>query len=204
MLPIILASSSPYRRQLLERLHLPYQAQSPAIDETPYPGEAPEALAARLARGKAEALAGSHPGALIIGSDQVASIAGQLLDKPGNKNTARMQLQACSGQCVSFYTGLCLLNSTSGRLQQHVEPFRVHFRQLSNEEIDNYLDAEQPFDCAGSFKCEGLGIALFSALEGRDNTALVGLPLIALCDLLRKEGINPLATAPAPPSPITR
>jgi MAF protein len=187
--PLLLASSSPYRRALLQRLLLQFIWESPAIDETPLPGEQPEALVARLAEAKARALAEGHPGHLIIGSDQVAVLEGRILGKPGTPERARLQLGSASGKRVRFLTGLCLLDNRSGRASTVVEPFDVRFRVLQPEQIERYLEREQPFDCAGSFKAEGLGIALFEALEGRDPTALVGLPLIALVDLLAAAGV---------------
>lgn len=187
---LLLASSSRYRRDLLERLQLPFIWASPDIDESIRPGEPAAMLVARLAETKARALAATHPGHLIIGSDQVACLDGAILGKPGDLTNARRQLRAASGRAVRFLTGLCLLNSDSGRCQVMVEPFDVIFRPLSDEQIDRYLQREQPFDCAGSFKSEGLGIALFEALHGRDPNALIGLPLIALIDLLRAEGIE--------------
>jgi len=190
---LLLASSSPYRRELLSRLQLPFDCASPDIEETPQPGEAPETLAVRLAAGKARALAPTHPTSLIIGSDQVAALPdGTILSKPGNHEQATRQLQLSSGQCVQFFTGLALLDARTQTLKTHCERFNAHFRALSPEEIESYLRKEQPYDCAGSFKMEGLGITLFSSLEGRDPNSLVGLPLIALTDLLREFGINPL------------
>lgn len=195
--PLLLASSSPYRRQLLKRLGLPFEAASPDIDESPANNETAEQLAVRLARSKAETLAKAWPGHWIIGSDQVACLQdGTLLNKPGTHNHAVEQLGKSSGQRVSFMTGLALLDSTSGKLQTHCEHFHAHFRHLGMEEIENYLRAEQPYDCAGSFKMEGLGIALFRQLEGRDPNSLVGLPLIALTDMLRNWGLNPLLQPP--------
>jgi MAF protein len=190
---LLLASSSPYRRELLSRLRLPFDCASPDIDETPQAGEAPEMLAVRLAAGKARALAATHPTSLIIGSDQVAALPdGTILSKPGNHERATRQLRQSSGQCVQFFTGLALLDARTQTLKTHCERFDAHFRALSPEEIESYLRKEQPYDCAGSFKMEGLGITLFSSLEGRDPNSLVGLPLIALTDLLREFGINPL------------
>ncbi|WP_111495857.1 MULTISPECIES: Maf family protein [Marinobacter] len=194
--PLLLASSSPYRKALLERLRLPFTCASPDIDETPQPGERGEELALRLAEEKAAALAERHPGHLIIGSDQVAELAdGTLLAKPGSHETACRQLAACSGQSVLFLTGLALTDADSGNTWSLVEPFRVHFRDLSEEQIDQYLNVEQPYDCAGSFRMEGLGIALFRSFEGRDPNSLIGLPLIALIDLLAEQGIEPIAAA---------
>lgn len=195
---LLLASSSPYRRQLLERLGLPFTHASPDIDETPHPGEPPEALAVRLAADKANALATRFPGRIIIGSDQVAALPdGTLLNKPGNHAAASAQLARSSGQTVRFYTGLAVLDTRDDRLHSHCEPFDAHFRTLTHEEIEHYLRAEQPYDCAGSFKMEGLGIALFRALEGRDPNSLIGLPLIALIDILRDIGLNPLTRGQA-------
>lgn len=191
--PVLLASSSPYRRQLLARLGLTFEAASPEIDESPLNHETAEQLATRLARSKAEALANEWPGHWIIGSDQVACLEDDtLLNKPGDHQRAVQQLARSSGQRVSFMTGLALLDANSGNIQTHCEHFHAHFRQLSLQEIEYYLQAEQPYDCAGSFKMEGLGIALFSRLEGRDPNSLVGLPLIALTDMLRNWGLNPL------------
>lgn len=195
--PLLLASSSPYRRDLLKRLGLPFDSASPDIDESPANNETAEQLATRLAQRKAEALAKAWPDHWIIGSDQVACLEdGTLLNKPGNHERAVQQLNRSSGQRVSFMTGLALLDSGSGKIQTHCEHFHAHFRSLSLEEIENYLHTEQPYDCAGSFKMEGLGIALFHQLEGRDPNSLVGLPLIALNDMLRNWGLNPLLQPP--------
>lgn len=194
--PLLLASSSPYRKALLERLRIPFTCASPDIDETPQPGETGEELAVRLAEEKAAALAERYPGHLIIGSDQVAELAnGTLLAKPGNHERACRQLAACSGQSVLFLTGLTLMDTDTGSAWSVCEPFRVHFRELDAEDIDQYLSVEQPYDCAGSFRMEGLGIALFKSFEGRDPNSLVGLPLIALVDLLKEQKIHPLALA---------
>ncbi len=192
MLPIILASSSLYRRELLQRLQLPFEWVSPAVDETPHPLEAPAALAERLACAKAAALAQRYPRHLIIGSDQVASLDGMLLGKPGDFATASRQLLACSGRRVEFATGLCLLNSSDHSRQSLVESFNVVFRRLEAAQIESYLHREQPFDCAGSFKVEGLGIALFERLEGDDPNSLVGLPLIRLVAMLENAGVRVL------------
>lgn len=198
-LPILLASSSPYRRELLSRLELPFECASPDIDETPTPGESAEALALRLAEQKARALATTHRNHWIIGSDQVACLPdGTLLNKPENHVAATHQLARSSGQHVQFLTGLTLLNSETGDIQRLCEPFSVHFRDLLPEEIETYLRKEQPYDCAGSFRMEGLGIALFDKLEGRDPNSLIGLPLIALIDMLRAWDRNPLLP-PEPP-----
>jgi MAF protein len=188
--PLLLASSSPYRRALLERLQLPFIWASPSVDESPLPGEEAQRLVTRLAESKARALLPQHPGHLIIGSDQVAVLEGRVLGKPGNFDNARTQLRAASGKRVEFLTGLCLLDGRSGDARCVVEPFAVRFRPLGEAQIERYLEREQPFDCAGSFKAEGLGIALFSALEGRDPNALIGLPLIALVDLLNEAGVE--------------
>jgi septum formation protein len=197
---LILASSSPYRRALLSRLGLPFISASPEIDETPVPGETVQGLVERLALGKANALAGKYPDALIIGSDQACLCGTTILGKPGNLACARAQLQACSGKQVDFYTGLVLLDSESGAHQYKLDVFSVVFRTLTEAEIENYLQRERPFDCAGSFKAEGLGISLFEKMEGADFHSLIGLPLISLCDLLRKAGLNPLLQAPQEPA----
>ncbi len=188
--PLILASSSPYRRELLAKLGLAFTWQSPDIDESPAPGEPPEALVARLAREKALAIARHHDAALIIASDQVALLNGQILGKPGNHASAVKQLSAASGQPVLFLTSLVLFNSSNGQLQMEVVPFTVHFRSLSSSEIENYLRKEQPYNCAGSFKSEALGIVLFERLEGDDPNTLIGLPLIRLIDMLQNQGVN--------------
>lgn len=191
--PLLLASSSPYRRSLLERLGLPFTSASPDIDESPLKGESGEALATRLAESKARALADRFPDHWIIGSDQVACLPdGSLLSKPGTHEKATRQLRQSSGQRVLFLTGLALLDSDSGEIISVCEPFNVRFRDLTDDEIEAYLRLEKPYDCAGSFKMEGLGITLFDALEGRDPNSLVGLPLIALNGLLRQWGRNPL------------
>ncbi|BAN69116.1 Maf family protein [endosymbiont of unidentified scaly snail isolate Monju] len=186
---LVLASTSPFRAQLLTRLGLPFETDSPAVDESRLPDEAAEALVQRLARAKAEAVAGRHPDSLIIGSDQVAVIDGEILGKPGERERAIAQLQRASGKVVTFFTGLCLYNSRSGRSQVVCEPFRVHFRELDTHQITRYIDREQPLNCAGSFKSEGLGITLFRRLEGDDPNALIGLPLIRLTELLYNEGV---------------
>lgn len=198
--PLLLASSSPYRRELMQRLTLPFVAASPDIDESPQVGESAQLLAGRLASQKAAALAPDYPGHWIIGSDQVASLEdGHQLAKPGNLENAITQLSSSSGRIVTFFTGLTLLNADTGEQQNHCEIFKAHFRSLSPQEIEHYLRVEQPFDCAGSFRMEGLGIALFQSLEGRDPNSLVGLPLIALTDMLRNWGLNPLLAAKTSP-----
>ncbi len=187
---LILASSSPYRRALLERLNLPYSCASPDIDETPLANESPTDYVARLAEEKARTLAAQYPDAIIIGSDQCCVLDGTIVGKPGNFINASKHLQACSEKHVSFLTGLCVLNTADNSHQVCVEPYHVHFRRLSHEMIENYLHAEQPYDCAGSFKMEGLGIALFSKLEGDDPNSLIGLPLIRLISMLDQQGIR--------------
>lgn len=189
---LLLASTSPYRKMLLEKLQLPFDCAAPQVDETPLPGESAEALVLRLATAKAQALALAYPEHLIIGSDQVCVIDGSITGKPHTEVNARAQLRQASGQAVTFYTGLALYNGRSKKLQALCEPFHVHFRALSEAEIAAYVRLEQPLNCAGSFKSEGLGIALFDRLEGRDPNTLIGLPLIALLEMLRAEGINPL------------
>jgi septum formation protein len=191
--PLVLASTSPFRRELLARLGMPFETDSPEVDETRHLDEPPQVLVLRLAEAKARAVAPRHPGALIVGSDQVACIDDEVLGKPGDRERAIAQLERASGRCVLFQTGLCLLDAASGRAQTLVEPFRVHFRPLTRAQIDGYVDRERPFDCAGSFKSEGLGIALFQRLEGEDPTALIGLPLIRLIALLECDGVDPLA-----------
>jgi septum formation protein len=185
---IILASTSSYRRALLERLGLPFQCVPPGVDEKQLPGETPAAMAARLALAKAESVAACSPQALVIGSDQVAALGGKVLGKPGDFATARAQLAASSGRTVNFYTGLALVCRARALHLTHLEPFAVEFRSLQPGEIDAYLERDQPYDCAGSFKWEGLGISLFRRLRGDDPTALEGLPLIALCELLSLAG----------------
>ncbi|WAJ36366.1 Maf family protein [Pseudomonas sp. GOM7] len=188
---LLLASSSPYRRELLGRLQLPFTWQSPSIDESRREGEAAVDLVKRLAEEKARALAASHPDHLIIGSDQVAVLgSGEILGKPHDLPRAQAQLRAASGSSVTFLTGLALLDSTSGNCQVDCVPFTVLFRELSDERILRYLQREQPFDCAGSFKSEGLGISLFRSTEGEDATSLIGLPLIRLVDMLLKAGME--------------
>jgi len=190
MRPLILASSSPYRRELLQRLRLPFECASPDIDESPLPGENAEQLVRRLAEAKARALAARFPEHLIIGSDQAAVQGQAILGKPHTLERAVEQLKASSGNGVSFLTGLALLNSASGNCQVDCVPFRVLFRELDEARIRRYLEAERPFDCAGSFKAEGLGVSLFRATEGEDGTSLVGLPLIRLVDMLLAEGVQ--------------
>lgn len=185
---LVLASSSPFRKALLEKLNLSFVTGSPDIDETPLAGESIEAMVMRLAEAKARALVTHHPQALIIGSDQSASLNGEVLHKPGNFDNAFAQLKAASGQCITFYTGLCLLNSASGEAQTICEPYQVTFRQLEDDEIRHYLETEQPYNCAGSFKSEALGICLFESMRGDDPNTLIGLPLIQLCRMLKAQG----------------
>lgn len=194
--PLILASSSPYRRALLEQLQLPVQCAPPHINEEPIAGEKPIHLAERLAAEKARALAHNYTDALIIGSDQVAECEGHALGKPGSVERAEQQLQACAGRKVHFYTGISLLDCASGTQRTEVDVFTVYFRQLTREQIRRYVALEQPLDCAGSFKVEGLGIALFEKMEGSDFNSLIGLPLIRLINLLQSFDIDPLSSPP--------
>ena len=180
---IILASSSPYRAALLKKLCIPFECMAPQIDETMLAGESVEQQVSRLAHLKAQALVSQFSDAFIIGSDQLASHQGRALGKPGNFNAALKQLSDLQGQRVEFHTGLCLLKSSTGEQQTIVENFAVEFKQLSTKQLQRYLTIEQPFDCAGSFKSEGLGITLFERLDGRDPNTLIGLLLIALIEL---------------------
>lgn len=189
MTSIVLASTSPYRRELLGRLQLPFEVCAPDTDESPLPQESPVATAERLAAAKASAVASRFPDALIIGSDQVAYCGDQRFGKPGTRANAREQLGQLSGQEVVFHTGLCLLNSRSGRSHLRGVATRVRFRKLSDSEIERYLDKEDALNCAGSARSEALGISLLEWMRSDDPTALVGLPLIALTDMLRAEGI---------------
>jgi septum formation protein len=186
---IVLASTSPFRRELLSRLCIPFEIVSPAVDEAPFPGETPEVMVQRLSEAKARAGAAQFPRALVIGSDQVAVLDDEVLGKPGDHERARTQLQKLSGRTVSFLTGLCLYNAASGIAETRLVPFRVRFRTLDEARIERYLQREQPYNCAGSFKSEGLGITLFKAMEGDDPTSLIGLPLITLTSLLAKAGV---------------
>ena len=191
--PIILASTSPFRQLLLQKLCIPFQCEKPNVDESELCGETAQQLVQRLALAKATAVSDKFTQHLIIGGDQVAVINGNIIGKPHGFDNAFSQLKQASGQIITFYTGLCLLNSATGHAQTIVETFQVHFRQLSDVMITNYLNKEQPYQCAGSFKSEGLGIALFSKLEGKDPNTLVGLPLITLIELLNNEGVEVLA-----------
>lgn len=187
--PLILASSSPFRRELLARLGLPFEVIAPNVDETPHAGETPAKLVERLSIAKARAVGVERPETLVIGSDQVAVYGDMVASKPGSHDEAVKQLRAASGKRITLYTGLALLNVGSGRLQSEVIPFHVHFRKLTDAQIDSYLRKEQPYNCAGSVKSEGLGIALIERFEGDDPNALIGLPLIRLIRMLEREGI---------------
>jgi septum formation protein len=185
---LVLASTSPYRKALLEKLQLSFEVAAPTTDESPLPDESPEQLVARLAEAKAKAIAARYSSALIIGSDQVAVMDGKIMGKPGSHANAVMQLSRASGKRVIFLTGLCLYNTLTQLAQVEVVPFSVIFRQLTSAQIEHYLQREQPYNCAGSFKSEGLGIALFERLEGDDPNTLIGLPLIRLTRMLENEG----------------
>lgn len=187
---LVLASTSVFRRELLSRLQLPFETASPNTDESALPGEAPALTAERLALAKAQAVASHFPDALIIGSDQVAFHGQQRFGKPGTRDNASKQLRAMSGKAVIFHTGLCLLNTATGRSHVRGIPTEVYFRELSDAEISRYLDKEDALNCAGSAKSEGLGISLMEAMRGDDPNALIGLPLIALCQMLRAEGVE--------------
>jgi len=189
---IVLASSSPYRHALLTRLNLPFQSISPDIDETPLNNEKPDALVSRLAYEKAFAIAKNVDNTVVIGSDQVATINNHILTKPGNMENAITQLLACSGNNVTFYTSLCVVDTQNSKHHQIVDTFTVGFRELSIQQIKRYLEIEKPFDCAGSFKAEGMGITLFTHLSGRDPNSLIGLPLIQLTSILQQLGLDPL------------
>jgi MAF protein len=190
MYPIVLASSSPYRRDLLNRLKVTFEHCAPAIDELPYPGEAAAELVARLSLEKAQALRHQYPAHLVIGSDQVATFGEQILGKPMTHERAFAQLKEVSGGSVRFLTGLTLLNTYTAAVQTDVVMFTVHFRTLDNATIERYLRTEEPYDCAGSFKAEGLGVSLFRGTEGADASSLIGLPLIRLIDMLHQEGVH--------------
>jgi len=187
---LILASTSPYRRELLARLQVPFDTVAPDADETPLPGEAPTATALRLAEAKARAVAAAHPDALVIGSDQVAAQGERRFGKPGTRENAGEQLRAMRGREIVFHTGLCLLDTASDRVRLRCVDVHVGFRDLTEAEIEAYLDKEDALNCAGSARSEGLGISLLSYLRGDDPNALVGLPLIALCDMLREAGLS--------------
>ncbi len=187
---VVLGSTSRYRRELLARLHLPFDVAAPEVDETPLPGEAPRELALRLALAKAKAVAARHPEAVVIGSDQVADLAGQPLGKPGTHERAVQQLRQMRGQAVVFQTALAVVCLATGFEEVDLAPVRVQFRALTDTEIENYLQAEKPYDCAGSAKSEGLGIALLESIDNDDPTALVGLPLIRTARMLRAAGVK--------------
>lgn len=187
---LVLASSSPYRRQLLERLGLEFEVDVPGVDEAPVGGETPVAYVERLAVDKARAVAGRHPDSLVIGSDQAAVHDGRIIGKPASHEDAVRQLVSASGRRVTLYTGLALINSGSMRIQSDVVPYSVHFRALTLPVIERYLAREQPYACAGSLRAEGLGITLLERFEGDDPNALIGLPLIRLVDMLLAEGIT--------------
>lgn len=191
---LVLASTSAYRRELLARLGLPFRQEASAVDEAALPGELPEPLALRLAIAKARAVAVHHARSLVLGSDQVAAHGDEALGKPGSAVAARRQLLACSGRTVAFHTAVCLIDTRSDPWIERsaADVTTVTFRQLSAAEIEHYIERERPFDCAGSFKAEGLGIALFERIDSQDPTGLIGLPLIAVCRLLREAGTTPL------------
>lgn len=193
---LILASTSRYRRELLQRLRLPFDVQAPEVDESPLPGETPLALAQRLALAKARAVADRDPDAIVIGSDQVADLDGLAIGKPGSHERAVAQLRTMRGRQVVFQTAIAVVRVSAGFARGAVAPVSVQFRHLTDAEIEHYLRAEQPYDCAGSAKCETLGIALTASIQSDDPTALVGLPLIRTCELLRAAGLDPLAPLP--------
>ncbi|MCO4799257.1 MAG: septum formation inhibitor Maf [Colwelliaceae bacterium] len=190
---IVLASTSPFRKSLLEKLNISFECAKPNTDETSLENESPQALVERLAIDKAMAVAINYPSSLIIGSDQVAVCDDEILGKPHTFENAVMQLTKFSGKCVTFYTGLCVFNSETELVESLVEPFHVHFKELSQIEIENYINQEKPLNCAGSFKSEGLGICLFKKLEGDDPNTLIGLPLIKLVHLFKEQGFDVLA-----------
>ena len=187
---LVLSSTSPFRKILLERLHIDFVCDSPDIDETPQENEPVEEMVVRLAIAKAQAISQRHPDSLIIGSDQSAVLNGEKLSKPGNFENAFKQLSRASGQKITFQTGLCLLNSATGNIQSVCVPYTVVFKTLTPTMIENYLHKEEPYNCAGSFKSEALGIALFERFEGSDPNSLIGLPLIELVNFLNNEGVS--------------
>ena len=190
--PLILASTSRYRRELLQRLRLPFEVRSPQVDETPLPNESPAVLAQRLALAKAHAVAALRPEAIVIGSDQVADLDGQPIGKPGTHERAVVQLRQMRGRRVIFQTAVAVVRADTGFARVLLAPVAVTFRRLSDAEIEHYLRTEEPYDCAGSAKSETLGIALLDAIDSDDPTALIGLPLIRTCELLRAAGLDPL------------
>jgi septum formation protein len=190
---LILGSTSRYRRELLSRLRLPFEVHSPDVDETRLANEAPADLAVRLAQAKARAVASRFPQAVVIGSDQVADLEGDAIGKPGSHERAAQQLRSMSGRSVVFHTAVAVVRESIGFAESALVPVTVRFRRLSEAEIEHYLNAEQPYDCAGSAKAEAMGIALLDAIESNDPTALIGLPLIKTCQLLRQAGLDPLA-----------
>lgn len=189
---LILASSSPFRKALLQRLMIPFEVLSPDIDETPHDGETAIALVERLAIAKAQTVAALQPGALIVGSDQVAVHGSEIIGKPGDRAEAVAQLRAASGQEITLHTGLALINSNSGNVQSAVVPYSVKFRNIDDRQINRYLDKEQPYACSGSLRADGLGIVLLESFSGDDPNALIGLPLITLVRMLEQEGMDPL------------
>ena len=193
--PLILASTSRYRQELLSRLRLPFTVQAPAVDESPWPGETPPDLALRLALAKAQAVARLRPDAAVIGSDQVADLDGIAIGKPGTHERALAQLRQMSGRRVVFQTAVALVHAEAGFERARLASVTVRFRALGEREIERYLQLDRPYDCAGSAKCETLGIALLASIESDDPTALIGLPLIRACELLREAGIDPLGSA---------
>lgn len=190
MQKLILASSSIYRRELLEKLQIPFEVESPEVDETPLPGETPAMTALRLAQAKARKVGNHHPGALIIGCDQVATLDGLQLGKPLTHDNAVKQLRMMRGRTVNFHSAMCLYNAANDRMQAADVLYEVRFRLLTDEQIENYLRKEEPYHCAGSAKSEGLGIALIESMRGDDPNALIGLPLITLVTMLQNEGVN--------------
>jgi len=187
---LVLGSTSPFRKSILEKLAVPFETAAPDVDESPLENETPQDLVLRLAELKARTVGENYPDHLIIGSDQVAVVNDRILGKPGNHENAMQQLSDASGKTVHFFTGLCLYNSCTDQSQSEVVPYNVVFRQLQTSEIENYLQKEKPYNCAGSFKSEGLGITLFERLQGDDPNTLMGLPLIRLVAMLRQEGFN--------------
>ena len=198
---LVLASTSRYRRELLDRLRLPFDVEPPGVDERPRPGEAPAATASRLALAKAEAVASRHPDAVVIGSDQVADLDGEGVGKPGDHERATAQLRAMRGRIVVFQTAVAVVCAATGFAESALVPVTVRMRELSDAEIERYLRAESPYDCAGSAKIETLGIALVESVASDDPTALIGLPLIRTCELLRRAGIDPLGEPAGPGRP---